>query len=359
MFNDIYRGKKILVTGHCGTKGSWLCLWLKRLGCEVIGYGRPPSTEPNHFELLGNSIPGAIQLNKYLWHGQGMDLRNLEFLSDMMESTEPDLIFHLASKTVVNLSFEQPREYFESNIMGAVNILEATRHCPSVKGIVMVVTDKVYKDQKWEWGYRECDELGGDNPYSSSKVCVEHVIESYRKCFGLNIATARAGNVIGGADFTFDRIIPDIVKATSRGEKVLVHTPNSTRPFQFILEALSGYLLLGQHILEGKNVNEAFNFGPDGAAISVMDILRISKEVWPAVEWEIDNAPTHPFTIYRLRLDSTKAKMVLGWRSVWEMEEAVRRAIGWYRAYFEEGIILTNQNITDYEEDMSNALSSL
>jgi len=345
MFNGIYEGKKILVTGHAGTKGSWLCLWLTRLGAEVIGYGHQPSTFPNHHDLLGIDVPDS-----------GTNLLDYMGLSLVMADTKPDLIFHLASKTVVNLSFEQPREYFESNIMGAVNILEAARHCPSVKGIVMITTDKVYFDKKWEWGYRENDELGGDNPYSASKVCVEHIIENYRKCFNMNIATARAGNVICGGDFTIDRLIVDIVKATSKGEKVMIHTPNSTRPFQHVLEALSGYLLLGQHILEGKDVNEAFNFGPDGDAISVMDILRISKEVWPAVEWEIDNAPTHPFTIYRLRLDSTKAKMVLGWRPKWTMEEAVKRTLQWYRSYFGNAIILTNNDIDDYEEGMNNAL---
>jgi len=341
MFGDCYRGKKILVTGHAGTKGSWLCLWLKRLGAEVIGYGKPPSTQPNHYSLLGNT-----DVN------ENLNLLDYGLLAFVIKDSKPDLIFHLASKTVVNLSFEQPREYFESNIMGAVNILEATRRCPSVKGVVAIVTDKVYFDKKWEWGYRENDELGGDNPYSSSKVCVEHIINSYRKCFGMNIAVARAGNVVCGGDWSYARLIPDIVKATSKGEKVMIHAPDSTRPFQHVLEALSGYLLLGQHILEGKDVNEAFNFGPDGAAISVMDILRISKEVWPAVEWEIDNAPTHPFTIYRLRLDSTKAKMVLGWRPVWNMEEAVWRAITWYRSYYEDGYILTNTDIDDYEEEM-------
>jgi CDP-glucose 4,6-dehydratase len=332
---DIYKGKTVLVTGACGIKGSWLCLWLKRLGAEVIGFGHIPGDFPNHHALIEGDPP---------------QIQDMVCMDDMY-GYEPDLIFHLASKTVVNLSFKQPREYFESNIMSAVNLLEAARNCPSVKGIVMVTTDKVYLDKKWEWGYRENDELGGDNPYSSSKVCVEHIINSYRKCFNMNIATARAGNVVCGGDFTVDRLIPDIVKATSKGEKVMIHTPNSTRPFQHVLEALSGYLLLGQHILEGKNVNEAFNFGPDGEAISVMDIVRIAKEVWPEVEYEVDNAPTHPFTIYRLRLDSTKAKG-LGWRPVWGMEEAVWRAIGWYRAYYEDGQIMTNQDIDDYEEEM-------
>jgi CDP-glucose 4,6-dehydratase len=340
---DIYRGKTVLVTGACGTKGSWLCLWLRRLGAEVIGYGHQPNTEPNHYDLL---TPRTERLCKTTYE---MSLLDYGDISSVLQVNGPDLIFHLASKTVVNLSFEQPREYFESNIMGSVNILEAARHCPSVKGIVAITTDKVYFDKQWEWGYRENDELGGDNPYSSSKVCVEHIINSYRKCFDMNIATARAGNVVCGGDFTIDRLIPDIVKATSKGEKVMIHTPNSTRPFQHVLEALSGYLLLGQNILEGKNVNEAYNFGPDEIAISVMDIVRIAKEVWPEVDYEVDNAPTHPFTIYRLRLDSTKAKG-LGWKPVWSMEEAVRRTIEWYRAYYSDGQIRTNNDIDDYED---------
>jgi CDP-glucose 4,6-dehydratase len=340
--SDTYRGRKILVTGFAGVKGVWLCHWLKRLQADVIGMGRYPATTPNHYDLLGNE-----------YHKDEMrDLRNYENVRFAIDSNKPDLIFHLASKTVVNLSFEQPREYFESNIMSAVNLLEAARNCPSVKGIVAITTDKTYFDKKWDWGYRENDELGGDNPYAASKVCVEHIINSYRTCFGLNIAVARAGNVVCGGDWTYGRLIPDIVKATSKGEKVMIHTPDTTRPFQFVLEALSGYLLLGQSILEGKDVNEAFNFGPDSDQITVMDILKISKKVWPEIEWEIDNAPTHISTIYKLRLDSTKARTVLGWRSRWTTEEAVRRAIEWYRAFYSDGQIRTNKDIDDYEEEM-------
>ncbi len=265
---------------------------------------------------------------------------------------KPDLIIHLAAKAIVAKTFDDPQGTFENNVMGAVNILEAVRHCPSVKGTVMVVTDKIYQDKGWDWGYRECDKLGGWDPYSASKICCEYVIECYRKSFGLNIATARAGNVIGGGDWTYARLIPDIVRAAAVGQKVKVHTPNATRPWQFVLEALSGYLTLGQYILEGKDVNDSFNFGPDGDAMTVLEVLQVAKDVWPKVDWEVDNLPTHPGMIYLLKIDSTKAKKTLGWKPVWCMEEAVERSILWYKSYYESGFIHSTENIRDYEEEM-------
>jgi len=235
--------------------------------------------------------------------------------------------------------------------MGAVNILEACRQCPSVKGIVMITTDKVYEDQNWMWGYREGDNLGGKDPYSASKVCVEQVIRCYRESFGMNIATARAGNVIGGGDWSYKRLIPDIVKAASKGEKVVVHTPNATRPWQHVLEPLSAYLLLGQKILEGQDVNDTFNIGPEGE-MSVLDVLKTAQEVWPAVQWEIDEAQTHPFMVYLLKIDSTKIRK-LGWKPVWNMQEAVETTVLWYRQFYEEGKINSTIDIDAYEEEMS------
>jgi CDP-glucose 4,6-dehydratase len=339
MYQDIYRGKRILVTGHCGFKGSWLVHWLKRLGAEVVGYGHPPNTEPNHFELLGHHSGG-----------EGSDLRDIRFLLHVMREQRPDLILHLAAKAIVARTFEEPRETFENNVMGAVNILEAARKCPSVKGVVMITTDKVYEDKNWQWGYRENDKLGGVDPYSASKVCIEQVIRCYREAFGMNIATARAGNVIGGGDWSYKRLIPDIVRAAAEGKPSIIHTPNATRPWQHVLDPLNGYLMLGQRILEGlDDVGGAWNFGPDGDPMTVMDILTLAHEMWPAVTWEIDSTATHPYMVYLLKIDNTKAKKELGWYPRWCMEDAVMSAIGWYKKYYAEGKILTDHDIDMWE----------
>ena len=361
MFEGIYKGKRVLVTGHAGFKGSWLCYWLKRLGAEVIGYGHPPNTEPNHFALLGNKYPDAIQYgwDDHMWSSKAMDLLNVKFLAETMKYFQPDLVIHLAAKAIVARTFDEPQETFENNVMGAVNILEACRQTPSVKGIVMITTDKIYENREWNYAYREVDELGGVDPYSASKVCIEQVIRCYRESFGMNIATARAGNVIGGGDWSYKRLIPDIVRAVSKGEKVIIHTPNATRPFQHVLEALSGYLLLGQKILQGSprrgygdknDVNRTWNFGPEGE-MSVLEVLQVAQGVWPAVDWEVDDTPTHPGMVYLLKIDSTKAKKELGWKPKWDMDHAVRMAILWYRAYYQTGYILTEEDIRDYEGD--------
>jgi CDP-glucose 4,6-dehydratase len=279
------------------------------------------------------------------------DLLENEIINETMKSFQPDLIIHLAAKAIVARTFTEPRETFENNIMGAVNILEACRQTPSVKGIVMITTDKVYEDENWQWGYRENDKLGGVDPYSSSKVCIEQVIRCYRESFGMNIATARAGNVIGGGDWSFKRLIPDIVRAASKGDKVVVHTPSATRPWQHVLEALQGYLKLGQAILEGRDVNRSWNFGPEGE-MSVLEVLQLAHEIWPDVEWEVDATPTHPHMVYLLKLDSTESRKLLGWKPIWTIEEAIKRTVLWYKDYYEDGIVTTDIDIEEYEEGM-------
>ena len=341
MFNGIYEGKRVLVTGAFGYKGSWACHWLKRLGAEVIGYGHPPNTEPSHHSLLNKEDV------------VGSDLLNYSFLEWVIKESKPDLVIHLAAKAIVARTFTEPRETFENNVMGAVNILEACRLIPSVKGIVFITTDKVYSDENWAWGYRENDKLGGIDPYSASKVCCETVIECYRRSFGLNIATARAGNVIGGGDWSYKRLIPDIVRATSKGETVVIHTPNATRPFQHVLDALYGYLLLGEQILKGNDVNRAWNFGPD-ESMSVLQVLETAKEVWPEVKWEVNEAETHRFMVYLLKLDSTESHNILGWKPMWNIGQAVRKTIAWYRRYYADGFIESENNIRSYERKMSN-----
>jgi CDP-glucose 4,6-dehydratase len=338
---DIYKDKVVMVTGAYGFKGSWLCEWLRKLGAAVVEYGHPPSTEPNHHNLLGYVVGDETR----------QDLLDYYLLLETMVETEPDLVIHLAARAIVARTFTEPRETFENNVMGAVNILEACRLTPSVEGVVFITTDKVYEDKNWGWGYRENDELGGYDPYSASKVCCEHVIQCYRKSFGLNIATARAGNVIGGGDWSFKRLIPDIVRATAKGEKVVVHTPNATRPWQHVLDALYGYLLLGEKILKGEDVNRAWNFGPT-EEMSVLDILTIAKEVWPEVCWEVNEADTHPFMVYLLKLDSSESYKRLGWKPRWGMKYSVARAVRWYKEYYETGKILTNNDIEDYTYEL-------
>jgi CDP-glucose 4,6-dehydratase len=343
---EIYKGKKVLVTGCCGFKGSWLCHWLDKLGADVLCYGHKPRTQPNHLGVLS---PDASFID--------VDLLDYKMLTQCLE-LQPDIIFHLAAKAIVARTFHEPRETFENNVMGTVNLLEACRQQPSIKGIVMITTDKVYSNKEWDWGYRENDELGGLDPYSASKVCIEHVIECYRTQFIPNIATARAGNVIGGGDWSEKRLIPDIVRATAEGKEVEIHTPNATRPWQHVLEALCGYLMLGEKLLTVYNYepvpggfNHAWNFGPEGE-MTVLDILKVAQDVWPKVRYVVKEEETHPSMVQLLKIDSTEARKKLGWKPVWNMETAVKQSIGWYRSYYEHGHIDTDNNIKQYEEDM-------
>lgn len=341
MFNNIYKGKKVFVTGYRGFCGSWLSLWLTKLGAKVYGCGHLPNTDPNHYDLL----PSVA-------HPVGMELLDYPELEGALTLVRPDLIIHLAAKAIVARTFKEPRKTFENNIMGAVNILDAARCCENLKGIVMVVTDKVYDNREWHWGYREVDTLKGDDPYSVSKVCVDQITDCYRKCFGLNVAVARAGNVIGGGDWSYKRLIPDIVRATAVGEPVIIHTPTATRPFQHVLDALNGYLVLGQKIMEGEDVNRAWNFGPD-ESLSVLDILTIAKRVWPDVEWKYSDEPTHPNMVYLLRLDTTESKKLLNWKPVWSIKRAVIKSISWYKHYYRSRSVFSESDITDFEAEVS------
>jgi CDP-glucose 4,6-dehydratase len=341
MFDGIYRGKRVLVTGHCGFKGTWCCQWLRRLGAEVIGYGHPPNTNPNHHGLLGWLPEGSVR----------DDLRDIDRLEQTFIDYKPDLVIHLAAKAIIARTFTEPQQTFENNLMGGVNILEAVRNCKSVMGIVFVTTDKIYENREWNYAYRENDDLGGIDPYSASKVCLEHVVRCYRESFGVNVAVARAGNVIGGGDWSYKRLIPDIVRAASKGKPTIIHTPEATRPWQHVLEALQGYLLLGQHILEGKDVSRAWNFGPEGE-MTVKEVLDVSHNVWPAVQYEVDDTPTHPHMVYLLKIDSTESRKLLGWRPVWKMRQAVARTIYWYERYYRDGHIETENDIRYYERIM-------
>jgi len=339
---EIYKGKKVLITGHCGYKASWLAFWLNKLGAMVSGISHPPSSNPNHYEILNLK---SILKN---------DIHSDISLVDEINSIKPDIVFHLAARAIVARTFREPEETFRCTIMGAVHILELCRQCKSVKGIVVATSDKVYFNNEWNYAYREIDTLGGDDPYSTSKVCVEHIIDCYRKSFDMNIPIGRCGNVIGGGDFSEKRLLPDVARATANNEKVIIHTPNATRPFQHTLDALQGYMLLGKAVLEERSVNKSWNFGPI-TDMTVEEVLKISKSIWPKISWEVDDTPTHKFMVYLLKIDSTESKKLLGWRPVWKMEEAVRKSIEWYKMYYEKGVINTEFDIDRYTEDMKNA----
>jgi CDP-glucose 4,6-dehydratase len=332
---NAYKDKKVLVTGHTGFKGSWLCQWLVNLGADVYGLSRKPHTEPNHYDILGLCSRVTEK------HG------NIQENYNMIEHWKPDIVFHLAANAIVARTFHEPLETFESNVMGAVHLLEACRNVEKPPVIVMITTDKVYANKEWGWGYRENDELGGLDPYSASKVCVEHVIECYRSQFLPMIATARAGNVIGGGDWAYARLIPDIVRATIAGQEVEIHTPNATRPWQHVLEPLCGYLMLGARLMNGEQeIARNWNFGPVGE-MTVLDVLKEAQQVWPEVKFIVKEQETHPSMVQLLKIDSTEARKKLGWTPQWTMRTAVRTAMYWYK-HFYDGMVLTNEQINSY-----------
>lgn len=355
LFNESYRGRKVLVTGHTGFKGSWLVSWLEMMGAEVTGFSLKPQTNPTHYDMInmkGKSIIG--------------DINDGDMLKKVLEDAQPEIVFHLAAQPIVRLSYEKPVETYKTNVIGTLNVLEAIRFCGSVKAVVAITTDKVYKNNEWEWGYREVDRLGGYDPYSSSKACAEILIDSYRNSFwnldeykkshNVLLASARAGNVIGGGDWAMDRLVPDIVKSAALGETVIIRSPNSTRPWQHVLECLSGYLLLGQSLLEESTQNaSAYNFGPeDDSVLSVLEMIKKMQQHWDAVEYKIDPKGANLHEAKLLQLTSCKAKSELKWDSVWESSKAFEVTMEWYREYYNCGEINTGKDIEKFVYDARN-----
>ncbi|MCU1347488.1 MAG: rfbG [Acidobacteria bacterium] len=348
VFDSIYQGRSTVVTGHTGFKGSWLRLWLERLGAKVSGYALDPSTNPNHFNLLKLQSPSTIG-----------DIRDLDGLLAHFKRHEPEVVFHLAAQASVLYSYEHAIETFGTNVLGTANVLEACRRTPQVRAVVIVTTDKCYENKEWVWGYRETDRLGGRDPYSASKACAEIVAASYAHSFAnvtagrdkpLLVATARGGNVVGGGDWTADRIIPDAMRAAAAGEKVRVRNPDSSRPWQHVLELLSGYLLLGQGLLEGKAAwAEPWNFGPNPESnVSVGTLVNRLKEIWSAVVPEIAPRKGDPHEARLLMLDSSKARQLLRWQPVWGIADTLTRTAEWYRAYYQTGQVLSANQIDAY-----------
>ena len=348
-FQGIYKGLRVLITGHTGFKGSWLGLWLSSMGTKVGGYSLAPEQSPNHFELLDIECSSVIG-----------DIRNTENLCRVFQEHQPEIVFHLAAQPLVRCSYLEPVETFETNVLGLVNLFEACRKTDSIKAVVVVTSDKCYKDQHWAKGYQETDRLGGYDPYSASKACAELVTNCYRQSFfNINeyakshttlIASARAGNVIGGGDWSKDRLIPDIMRATAQGKKALIRNPGSVRAWQHVLEPLSGYLLLGQRLFEGKTeFAQAWNFGPpaDGDC-SVEQLAMNLQEYWAKADFEFGLDPGTMHETNVLRLDCSKAQRDLGWEPVWDNKEGITATAQWYKAYYEDGQVLTQKQLTKY-----------
>jgi CDP-glucose 4,6-dehydratase len=343
LFGSCYRGLRVLVTGHTGFKGSWLSLWLQELGAEVAGVALAPDTEPNHWRLLGLDIPD-----------HRLDIRDAEGLTRIVAEFRPEVIFHLAAQPLVRRSYRDPLETWSTNVMGTVNLLDAARRAGGVKAIIAITTDKCYENREWPWGYRENDALGGHDPYSASKAAAEIAAASYRKAFFHGdgaplLATARAGNVIGGGDWSEDRLIPDLVRAVAANCSLEIRSPQATRPWQHVLESLSGYLLLGQNLLEGrKEFGAAWNFGPepDGNR-SVAEVLSRMGAHWPELAWHTTALP-QPHEANLLYLDSAKARSRLGWQPIWPLPEALAATAAWYRRYLVEGRVSSHEQLSAY-----------
>lgn len=346
LFGDVYRAQRVLVTGHTGFKGSWLALWLKQLGAEVFGFSLPADQQPNHVSLTGLRIEETLA-----------DLRDAPALKDALRRYRPDIVFHLAAQPLVRRSYREAEATFATNVMGLVNLLEAVRATPSVRAVLNVTTDKCYENQHVTRGYREGDALGGHDPYSASKACAEIVSASYRASFlagdGVALATARAGNVIGGGDWSEDRLIPDLVRAALAGRPAEIRHPRSTRPWQHVLEPLSGYLLLGQRLLQdGSSFAEAWNFGPDEAGhLSVGEIVEGFAGHWPALRHSMGGGDPRLHEAALLHLDCGKARARLGWRPVWDATKMLARTALWYRSFHERGEVLSPSDLDVYVSD--------
>lgn len=333
-FSNFYKNKRVLVTGHTGFKGGWLSIWLKALRAEVTGYALPPNTTPNLFSLanVGEGMAHIIG-----------DIRDFDALMAVFEDFQPEIVFHLAAQPLVRASYAEPRETFEVNVQGTVNVLEAVRRCPSVRAAAIVTSDKCYENQEWIFGYRENDPVGGYDPYSASKGAAELVARSYaRSFFGaktarkIGVATLRAGNVIGGGDFASDRLIPDAVRAALSGEALQIRSPGSVRPWQFVLEPLSGYLALAYRLVESAGAYSGpWNFGPaESGAVPACELAErfysyFENGCWEDASGEAQEQAVHEAGI--LRLSTDKARHVLGWRGTMSTAEAAEAAANWYR----------------------------
>lgn len=344
MHLDFYKGKRVLITGHTGFKGAWLCRMLMMLHADVTGFALAPAS-PSLYSLCMAESPV---------HSFIGDIRDLTALRSVMDCTQPEIVIHMAAQPIVRTSYEKPVYTFETNVMGTVNLLEAVRQCPSVRSVVNVTTDKVYRNREWAWGYRETDELCGFDPYSNSKSCSELVTDSYRNSFlaahGVAVSTCRAGNVIGGGDFAQFRIIPDCAAAAAKNAPILVRNPNSVRPYQFVLEPLAAYLTVAQRQFENPALSGCYNIGPEEAdCLTTGELVSLFCSEWnaafgTAITWQASEKEG-PHEAGLLKLDCAKMKTVFGWHPTYNIKEAVKQSALWYGTYAQ------GKDITAYTDD--------
>ncbi|MBU1689253.1 MAG: CDP-glucose 4,6-dehydratase [Gammaproteobacteria bacterium] len=345
MMHGFWQEKSVLVTGHTGFKGGWLSLWLQMLGAQVHGYSLPAATKPSLFH--------EAQVGEGMVHVEG-DIRDLSNLKTCMASAQPEIVFHLAAQALVRQSYLDPVETMTSNVIGTMNLLEAIRSTPSVKAVVVITSDKCYENREWLWPYRENEALGGRDIYSASKACAEIVTASWRASFlaeqGVSIATARAGNVIGGGDWATDRLVPDALRAWQSGIQLQVRYPQAVRPWQHVLEPLAGYLLLAENLYQGKSA-EAWNFGPSDADIRPVGALLDSLAMlWcDGASWQA-RPLQHPHEAGLLRLDSSKARTFLGWQPKFNIDQALEQVVQWHRCWMdgEDMRVFTLNQIEQY-----------
>jgi len=347
---SIYKGKKVLVTGHTGFKGSWMCRILADAGAELVGYSRCSEKEKSLYRQLGLDSD---------MRGIKGDIRDFERMQRVFHEVEPEIVFHLAAQPIVRIGYSAPRETFETNVMGTVNVLECVRACDSVKSLLNVTTDKVYTNKEWPWPYRENDRLDGADPYSNSKSCSELVTHSYKSSFFTDghcaVSTARAGNVIGGGDYAKDRIIPDCIRAVSKGEAIGVRNPKSVRPYQHVLEPVTAYLMIAARQTEEPELSGSYNIGPENSDfITTGELADIFCRAWgDSARWEKRGEPDAPREASFLRLDSSLIKNIFGWSAVWGAEKAVGKTVEWAKAELrgENMNDITRKQISDYLED--------
>ena len=351
---SFWKGKRVFITGHTGFKGCWLAYWLSLMGANVKGFALKPNTTPNLY--------GTLSLGEHIESVFG-DIRDIIHLKREVLDFAPEVIFHMAAQAIVRESYEQPVETFQTNVIGTANLLESVRSLNSVKSVLSITSDKCYENHEWDWKYRESDAMGGWDPYSSSKGCAELVTASYRRSFFQNgssgslitgIATARAGNVIGGGDWSRDRLIPDIMRAFSEKREVIIRNPAAVRPWQYILDLLHGYLLLAHHLYEDPvTYSQAWNFGPsEQDEQSVEYITNRMIESWrEGASWKLDEE-ANPHEANYLKLDSSKARMKLGWSTILELEQALDSLTSWYKNYYEGADMadITLKQINEFEE---------
>jgi CDP-glucose 4,6-dehydratase len=345
---NIYKNKKVFITGHTGFKGTWLSSMLDLLGAHQVGFSLAPNTKPSHFELLNStnlSVTG--------------DIIDQELLKKSVQNFKPDILFHLAAQPLVRESYNNPTYTFQTNVMGTMNVLEVVKQCPSIKAVIIITTDKVYENKEWLFPYRENDELGGYDIYSSSKAATEILTRSYQRSFfnlekyqinhNTLIATVRAGNVIGGGDWNIDRLIPDLVKNANISKSTKIRNPQAIRPWQHVLDCLNGYLLLGSRLLnEEPEFADSWNFSPFSfESKTVKEIAMIGQKIWPNIFFDIEpNDDYHEAGI--LKLDNSKAFSKLHWQPKWNTENAIIKTIEWYKTYYQNNKVLTHNQIKEF-----------